>query len=971
MIRRFILFVLILSVQKLNSQTVDPLISEDFLNQEKWVDSIYNKLSLDEKIGQLFFVQATAKNKNNSEKILNDIKNFKIGGLIFSTGNPTNQAILTNKFQKASKIPLLISMDAEWGVGMRLDSVPKFPWNMSLGAIKNDLLVEKIGTEIGNQFNILGIHLNFAPVVDINTNSNNPIIGNRSFGESKINVTNKGVSLTNGLQSQNILATAKHFPGHGDTSKDSHLTLPTIIFNEKRIRDIELYPFENLIENGIAAIMIAHLNVPSLEDKNMLPSTLSKPIIQDILIKDFNFKGLIITDALEMKGVSEFSRGSIDLKAFLAGNDILLMSSDISKGIKSIKRSYKRGKISDERLSRSVKKILKAKYKVGLNNYTPIQIKNLTDNLNNISTLNLINKTIENIPTLIKNEDKMIPLELQTKKIINIQFGDDYGNEFNYYLNKYISCKSIRSSEINNLDLEEIISKYEKIIVSIHFKSDTPWQNMNKNFSKDDFNKFKIIEKHQNKMLISFTNPYILSQLKLDSYNSIIISYQNNPEFQKITAQQIFSAKEINGILPVTIDENFTEGSGILLEKINILSYSDPEAVGVDGEKLAKIDSIIGYAIKNNITPGAQILVAKDSKIIYEKAFGNLRYNGNKKTNTKTYYDLASLTKILVTTPIVMNLVDKKVITLETELGNIINRYKDSNKSKISIKELLSGHAGLQPWIPFYKLTLDENNNPSFRYYSTKKSKINGIKVAPDLFLRSDFTDTIRDIIKNSDLLKNKYKYSDLSYLIIQEYIETYYNEKLNHIIDNLMFKKLGINLTYNPVLNDLTSNIAPTEIDEYFRYKEINGYVHDMTAAMFGGVSSHAGLFGNSINVAKVMQLYLQGGNYANNQILKSETINLFNNCYYCDEDNRRGVGFDKPQLEDEGPTCGCLSMQSFGHSGWTGTFVWADPDEKIIYVFLSNRSYPNGEPASESKLVKENIRSKIQEVIYNSIKN
>ena len=382
MTRIFILFILILSTQKLNSQTVDPLISEDFLNQEKWVDSIYNNLTLDEKIGQLFFVQATSKNKNNSEKILNDIKNFKIGGLIFSTGHPSIQANLTNKYQNASKTPLMISMDAEWGVGMRLDSVPKFPWNMSLGAIKNDLLIEKIGSEIGYQFKRLGIHMNFAPVIDINTNPKNPIIGNRSYGENKINVSEKGISFTKGIQSNNVLATAKHFPGHGDTSKDSHLTLPTINFDEKRIKKVELYPFKKLIEDGLSAVMIAHLNVPSLEKENMLPSTLSKNIIEKTLIKELNFNGLIITDALDMKGVSEFTKKNVDLMAFLAGNDILLMSSDISKGIKSIKKSIKKGKISEQRLARSVKKILKAKYKVGLNSYKSIETTNLIDDLN-------------------------------------------------------------------------------------------------------------------------------------------------------------------------------------------------------------------------------------------------------------------------------------------------------------------------------------------------------------------------------------------------------------------------------------------------------------------------------------------------------------------------------------------------------------------------------------------------------------
>ncbi len=971
MTRIFILFILILSTQKLNSQTVDPLISEDFLNQQKWVDSIYNKLTLDEKIGQLFFVQATSKHKNNSEKILNNIKNFKIGGLIFSTGHPSVQANLTNKYQNASEIPLMISMDAEWGVGMRLDSVPKLPWNMSLGAIKNNLLIEKIGSEIGNQFKRLGIHMNFAPVIDINTNSKNPIIGNRSFGENKINVSEKGISFTKGIQSNNILATAKHFPGHGDTSKDSHLTLPTINFDEKRIKKVELYPFKKLIEDGLSAVMIAHLNVPSLEKEYLLPSTLSKNIIEKTLIKELNFNGLIITDALEMKGVSEFTKKNVDLMAFLAGNDILLMSSDISKGIKSIKKSIKKGKISEERLARSVKKILKAKYKVGLNSYKSVDTTNLIDDLNRISVTNLINKSIESIPTLIKNKSNVIPVKLDTESILNIQFGNSDGEIFNGYLNKFKRIKSIKASNLNINDLNSLLANHKLIIVSFHMKSDTPWENMNKKLSDNEQDILKIIDEHDNKILASFTNPYTLSRLNLKSYNSVIVGFQNNYEFQKTIAQQIFGAKEIKGNLPVSINETYKEGAGIILKNLNILSYAFPEMVGVDRKKLNKIDSLVNYAIQNEMTPGAQILVAKNSKIIYDKSFGRLRYNENLKTNSKTIYDLASLTKILVTTPIIINLVDKNIIGLETKLKEIIPRYENSNKSEISVKELLSGHAALQAWIPFYKLTLDEKNRPSSKYYSFSRNSTNTVKVSPDLYLRTDYVDTIRNIIKKSDLLKNKYKYSDLSYLIIQEFIENHYNQNVDQIIHELMFRKLGIELTYNPTLKYSTKNIAPTEIDEYFRYKEINGYVHDMAAAMLGGVSTHAGLFGNAINVAKVMQLYIQNGNYGNQQILNAQTINLFNNCYYCDEDNRRGVGFDKPQLEDDGPTCGCVSMNSFGHSGWTGTFAWADPDKEIIYVFLSNRSYPNGDSAGKSKLVKENIRSKIQEIIYNSINN
>ncbi|MFL2620711.1 MAG: glycoside hydrolase family 3 N-terminal domain-containing protein, partial [Flavobacteriaceae bacterium] len=953
-----------------NSQSIDPLLSIDKQNQIIWVDSVYNSLSLDEKIGQLFFVQTTSKKSNNSKEIIKLINNYKIGGIILSTGNPTTQVNFTNKFQQITKTPLLVSMDAEWGVGMRLDSIQKFPWNMSLGAIKDNSIIKQIGVEVGKQCERLGIHMNFAPVVDINTNSNNPIIGNRAYGEDKYNVTEKGIAFTIGMQSRNILATAKHFPGHGDTSKDSHKTLPTINFQKKRIFNTELYPYKKLIDNGLAAIMIAHLNVPSLEKERNLPSSLSKEIIEETLIKKLNFNGLIITDALEMKGVSDYSKKNIDLLAFLAGNDILLMSSDVSKGIKSIKKSYNKGNISEERLSRSVKKILKAKYKVGLHEYTSVIPAGIVKDLNNSSARNTIMNSIKEIPVLIKNNENNLPLNLNLNKTINIQIGNDNGRAFNEYINKYSNVKSIKASDLNDLEIEGLLENYDNVIVSLHYLSKTPWDNMNLKISEADRNYLRILKKHNNKTLVSFTNPYTLSQIDLDSYNSVLIGFQNNTEFQKIVAQQIFGALEINGLLPVSINKNFMKGTGIKTEALNILSYAEPETVGMDNDVLKKIDSIINYAINNEMTPGAQILVAKDSKIIYDKSFGKLRYNENSIINDETIYDLASLTKILVTTPILMNLIDDNIVNLETRLGEIIPRYQNSNKKNITLKELFSGHAALQAWIPFYKETLDKENKPSEKYYLLKETNSNTVKVSPNMYLKSDYLDTIRNMIRDSDLLEKKYKYSDLTYLIIQEFIENHYNVNLEMIINDLFFQKLGINLNYNPAEKYSTKNIAPTEIDEYFRYKEVHGYVHDMAAAMFGGVSAHAGLFGNSINVAKVMQMYLQGGNYAGMQIINSDTIDLFNNCYYCHEENRRGVGFDKPQLEEDGPTCGCVSMDSFGHSGWTGTFTWADPEKNIVYVFLSNRSYPSGVTAGKSLLVKENIRSEIQKIIYQSIK-
>ena len=951
------------------AQTKDPLLSQDFEKQLFWVDSIYNAMTLDEKIGQLFFVQANSLKSNNSEQIKSHIKNQKIGGLIFSKGTPNNQINLTKSFQKISKVPLLISMDAEWGLSMRLDSVPKFPWNMSLGSISNNHLIEKVGKTIGKQCKTVGVHLNFSPVVDINTNPKNPIIGNRSFGESKENVANKSISFMNGLQSQNILSTAKHFPGHGDTSKDSHKTLPIIKHKRKRILKTELYPYKKLIENGLPAIMVAHLEVPSLEKEKNLPSSLSKKIIK-ILKKNLKFKGLIITDALNMSGATNYMKNNIDLMAFLAGNDILLMSNDPILGISKIKEALNSGNIPMERLEYSVKKILKAKYMVGLNKKINLQQLNIKESFENSSFKALQQELVEDIPALIKNSNSIIPLNLKQNKILNIRFGNAKGDEFSRYLNKYSKVDSFVINDSTSVnDIKILSNQYEIVLTSFHFKSETPWKNIGTKITENERKIFNSLNLFKRNILISFNNPYFLSQINLDGFESVVVAYQNDILFQKIVAQQLFGAISFNGALPVSLNKDFKIGKKIMTEKINILSYSEPITVGFKETVSKKIDSIVEYAIMENMMPGAQVLVSKNSKIIHEKGYGNFRYSKSNKVTTETIYDLASLTKILVTTPLMMKLVHEKKIKINDKIGSLIPRYSDSNKSNLTIKELLSGYAGLVPWIPFYSETLDNSLKPRKELYTFKPKDGFNLKVAPNLYLKESYRDSIFEKIKTSPISDEKVKYSDLAFLILQEYIESEYQGNLDQIIKKNLFNEISINLTYNPSNVISTKYITPTEIDNYFRHKEIHGYVHDMAASMLGGIAGHAGLFGSAIEVAKMMQLFLQEGVYGNLKFLNKEIVDLFNTCHYCEYENRRGLGFDKPQIEGDGPTCGCLSNKSFGHSGWTGTYTWADPETDIVYVFLSNRSYPDGEAANKSKLVMENIRSKIQRIIYQSI--
>lgn len=947
----------------------NPLLAKDIIAQQKWVDSIYDAMSLKERVGQLFMARALSNNnKSNEAEIAKLINDYHIGGLIYSTGGPVKQANLNNQYQAISKVPLLIGMDAEWGLSMRLDSTYAFPYNMTLGAITDNKLVEQMGRQLGEHCKRIGVHFNFAPDVDINTNPKNPIIGNRSFGEDRDNVTAKSLAFMKGMQDAGVLANAKHFPGHGDTDSDSHKVLPTINFNERRIDSIELYPYKKLIKEGLASVMVAHLNVPSLEPKAGTPSSLSKNIITNILKERLQFEGLIFTDALEMKGVSNFSKpGDIDLAAFQAGNDVLLISENVPIAIDKIVSAYYAKDISEARLALSVKKILMAKYKVGLSNYVPIGTTHLVEDLNRLKDDLLYEKLMENAITVVRNKYEILPLRnLETKKIAYVEMGDAVDNTA--YLDELRKYTKIH--EIKAVKLDELITKlqnYNTVIVGFHKSNVNPWKPYQ--FSDREMIWLYEMARTNTVILDVFARPYALIDLhSIENIEGIVVSYQNSEISMRKSAQLIFGAIPAKGTLPVSTGEHFNVGDGFIYNNLQSLSYGLPESVGMSSEKLKRIDSMAQITIARKAAPGMQILVARKGKVIYNKAFGKHTYDGKEKVDLDDMYDVASLTKILATLPLLMELEDRGVVSTNTKLSQILPEYKDSNKKNITLKEMLSHYARLKPWIPFYTATLDSKKKPDPKYYRRKESPSFNVKVANDMYLKHDYPDTLQKIIRDSDLLPSlSYKYSDFPYFILKKYIEKYYEKGLDELVQEHFYQPMGANhTTYNPSPIFSNSQLVPTEEDDYYRYQTIQGYVHDMGAAMQGGVGGHAGIFSNANDVAKIMQMYLQKGFYGGKRYLKPETIDKFNTCYYCEKGVRRGIGFDKPQLGTAGPTCGCVSLSSFGHSGFTGTYAWADPEKEIVYIFLSNRTYPN---ANNNRLLKEGIRTEIQRLIYEAI--
>lgn len=453
-----------------------------------------------------------------------------------------------------------------------------------------------------------------------------------------------------------------------------------------------------------------------------------------------------------------------------------------------------------------------------------------------------------------------------------------------------------------------------------------------------------------------------------DEIESVVVSYQNSDISQEVSAELLFGAIEAKGKLPVSIGDNFKVNEGLSTEKLNRLGFSSPENVGMNPQILAKIDALANKAIDNKMTPGLQILVAKKGKVIYQKAFGYHTYDNIQKVLNTDVYDVASMTKIISTLPNVMQLYDRNKVNLDSKLGDMLPIFKNSDKAAIPFKNLLSHYAGFQAWIPFYKVTLDSSKVPLAKYYNKTSNEQFSKKVCDSLYMRNDYHDTIMKMIVDSKLsLKKEYRYSDFTFIILKDYLEKMTGKKLEELSATNFYNSLGMNNTlYNPLNKFDKSQIPPTEIDTYFRHQQIQGYVHDMEAAMEGGVGGHAGIFSNSMDVAKMMQLFLQKGNYGEVNYFSSKTFDDFNTCHFCNEGNRRGLGFDKPQLSGPGSNCGCVPMTSFGHTGFTGTIAWADPENEIVYVFLSNRTFPE---STVNKLSKENIREDIQKVIYEAI--
>ncbi|MDR1368756.1 MAG: serine hydrolase [Dysgonamonadaceae bacterium] len=954
---------------------------------EAWVDSVFDTMTLDERIGQLFMIVVDpATNSGTTGKVLEYIKNQKIGGILFSGGALSDQAAVTNRYQKAGKIPLLISFDGEWGLSMRLSETPRFPKNMLLGAVTDNQLIYDYGEEVGRECRKLGVHINFAPVLDVNNNPSNPVIGTRSFGENPQNVSEKGISYAKGLESTGVMAVGKHFPGHGDTTDDSHKTLPRIPHAPDRLNKIELYPVKQFIDNGFAGVMTGHLSVPALDSASR-PTSLSPLVVNKLLKKDLGFEGLAFTDALDMKGAGS---GSVCVKALLAGNDVLLKPAKPVAEFDSVKKAVESGVLDIELIEEKCLKILRYKYIAGLNNYTPIDTEHLYPDINSDYSKWLIQKLNAEGMTLLKNEGSIIPVKnLAKTRIAVLSLGTDKETTFDEILGLYGKTGYFRipgnSKETTVNSIFKKLENFDLIICAIY--SDR----------MPDYTQLQKLNVTKKVILCFFTSPYSMKKFRqnITASEAIIMAYENTVHSQEAAAQLIMGGIPARGKLPVTITGLFKSGTGLSTNKTR-LSYFSPLEVGISPKKLQKIDLIAGKGLKEKAYPGCQILVAKNGVIIYNRSFGYFDYANTHPVESTDIYDVASVTKATATLAAIMKLYDANKIELQDKLSAYVPVLKNTDKENITIKNVLFHQSGLMPFIPFYRMAIDEKSY-SGPLFSSKRNLIYRIpydenvymrtdfefkpelvsniskpgfeiQVAGNFFLNNKFKSMILEEIAGSKLRsRSKYVYSDLNFILLKEVVENVSKRNLDEFVENEIFARLGANYTlFNPLRRIDALKIAPTDNDEFLRGQILIGFVEDEAAAFMGGVSGHAGLFSNTNDLAKLLQMYLNGGNYGSERFWSEATCRLFTKTK--SPISRRGLGFDKPDKEKttSSPTGRFAPASTYGHAGYTGTCFWIDPDNQLIYIFLSNRVYPY---RGNKKLSRLDIRTDIQDVIYEAI--
>lgn len=969
-------FLLVLAV------TVTHLIAFSQNKQElakQWADSVLQTLTKDQRIAQLMIIRAHSNlGAAHIKSVTEQIQKYNVGGLCFFQGGPIRQANLTNYYQSIAQTPLLITIDAEWGLGMRLDSVVSLPRQLMMGAAQDAALVYEYGRIIGDQCKRMGIQVNFAPVVDVNNNSNNPVINDRSFGEDRYKVALFGVQCMKGMQDVGVMACAKHFPGHGDTETDSHYDLPIISKTRPELDSLELYPFRELFEQGIGSVMVAHLYIPAIDNTKNVATSISYNNVTKLLRQELGYKGLSFTDALEMQGVKKFyPDGEASVQSLIAGNDLLCLPGDVPAAIQKIKKSIKKKKLKWDDINNRVHRVLMAKYLYGLSTLQPINTNNLLNDLN-AQTAAFKKISAEKTITLLRNDLDVLPLSAAAmsfknkvtrddRKIAYVAIGITADNviikKMKEELNADVFFFSYKNDAGRILSLVELMKQnYQQVVIGVHGYSRRPQNNFGLSVpSVQLVNRLLELPKS---VLLAFGNPYVLKNF-CAAKNSMVC-YEDD-SYTQAAAFDILIGKQLpQGKLPVTVCDELKFGTGLKYTEITPGALPKEQ---LDESKFATVDSIIADAINKKATPGCVVMAVKDGKIVFEKAYGSYTYEQTEPTTLESVFDMASVTKICATTISVMKLYEEGKLDLQQKLGYYLPWVNGTNKQDLIIQDILLHQAGLKSYIPFFRETIDTVTGvPLQNLYANGPAEEFTIRVADQFYMRNDWVDTIRQRILKSELGPfGKYVYSDNDFIFLGKIVEQLSGMTLDQYVRKTFYEPLHLYSTgFLPLQHVPVNRIVPTEREVQFRRQLLRGDVHDPGAAMFGGIAGHAGLFSTAYELAVIMQMLNNGGTIGNQTFFKPETVQKF--IAYGSPISRRGLGFDKPERDnltrkDAYPALS-VSPSTFGHTGYTGTGVWADPEHKIVYIFLSNRVHPDG--GNNTKLLTMNVRGKVQDAIY-----
>ena len=883
---------------------------------------MHNRLeaqNLDQQLGQLIMV-AGYSNKGSAEidRLEGMVRRGEVGGIIWMQGGPERQRAAIQRLQKVAirNIPLMMAQDAEWGAAMRLDSLPRLPWPLTLGATGDTNLARRYGRALATESRMLGIHVNFSPVVDVNTNPRNPIIGQRALGSDPRRVALLANAQIRGMEQAGVMACVKHFPGHGDTEQDSHQTLPTVGRSRSELKRLDLAPFKATFDQGVGSVMVAHVNVPSL-DPSGTPASLSKKVVSHWLRDSLGFDGLCFTDALNMKGVAQdLPPGELEVRAFEAGNDVLLFVGSPQNAITALKVAVRSGRIDSVEVHRRYLRIIDAK--IRWNCSGPLPPANYDAQ---------------------RAEWDLLRREIYAAAITEVK-GFKGATAVEFY-GEGTPPQGLKTAQEGD----------RRVVLIFGPSTSTAWK---KGAWTEEMN--EALKRHQTKgrqvAVVHLGNPYGLRGQAVEQLAGLWVGYENTVETRELALRVALGEASAPGTLPV---------QGIPAPK-QLQAAVDLKQAGFESDLENRVAGVVQRGLDAKAYPGCQVLIARHGEVVLHKGYGTI--DGKTPVSTETIYDIASVTKIMASVPLLLEVYDQEgEVFLSQTMDQLLPELRGKAIGRARVEDVLAHQSGLPAWIPFYKSMIGPGASLNPHYLSSSLDSVHRLPVAPGIWAAEWMHDSIIARIARAPLGPKTYEYSDLGYYLFQRFLERRDGRSLERQLEDDWYEPLGAELCYNPTPSD---RIAPTENDATFRKQQLRGSVHDQGAALLGGVAGHAGVFSTAQGVAQMMQLFLDGGKAQGMRFASQEAINRFTACHACDQGNRRGLGFDKRQLSGSGPACLCVGSSSFGHTGFTGTFAWADPESGIVLVFLSNRVFPD---ASVNKLAQMGIRTSLQQVVQSAL--